>query len=135
MNPIKHLKEHHSYPRYIIYAILFARWSYLEGCSFYKASAVTRFKMQWPWNKEHPLPLLMCFSASEYHFFFMRLSFQNWFCMCHLLVTLDWILAVGYDFFRVFFNCKSLAKPSCVDSCVTAAIFWKVFNIAEWAFF
>lgn len=79
--------------------------------------------------------LFMCFSVSEYRFFFMRLSCQDWFCMYQLLVTLDWILAVDYDFFRIFFNCKSLAKPACADSCVTPAIFWKVFNIAGWAFF
>lgn len=55
--------------------------------------------------------------------------------MYQLLVILDWILAVDYDFFRIFFYCKSLAKPAGVDSCVTAAIFWNVFNIAGWAFF
>lgn len=127
MNPIKHLKAPQlSQIHYLCYFI----WSYSEGCSFYRASAVTRSKrsrMQCPWNREHPLLVFMCFSASEYHFFFVRLSCQDWFCMYQLLVTPDWIIAVDYDFLRIFFNCKSLDKPACVDSCVTAAIFGKFF--------
>lgn len=78
-----------------------------------------------PLKQGAPHALFMCFSASEYHFFFMRLSCQDWFCMYQLLGNVDWIIAVDYDFLRIFFNCKGLGKPACVDSCVTAAIFGK----------
>lgn len=37
----------HNNLRYIIHAILFARWSYLEGCSFYRVSAATTLVWNW----------------------------------------------------------------------------------------
>lgn len=110
--------------------VIFGRVFFSQGFSCHQVQE----KMLCPWNKEHLLLLFMSFSASECCFFFMILSCQNWFCLYQLLVTPDWILAVDYDFFRIFFNCKSFAKPACIDSCVTAAIFWEVFSVAGWAF-
>lgn len=104
---------------------------FLQGFSCYQIQE----KVQCPWNKEHPLLLFMCLSACEYHFFFMRLSCQDWFCVYQLWVTLDWIIAVDYDFFKNLFQLQKLSQASLCRFLCHCCHLREVFSIAGWAFF
>lgn len=136
MNPIKHLKLHHSYPRYIIYVILFAQWSYSEGCSLYRASALTRFKSRCNALETRSTPCsFLCVPVHliPFHLYETLLS--------GLVLCVSAVSNTGLDhscwlwFLKNIFQLQKLSQASLCWFLCHCCHLREVFNIAGWAFF